>query len=1048
MSDSDGKRLVIDLESPDIISKKSKMLTLEAADLVPKPTVVHSSTNPRKVLHKSVRKHSPSKRRLSTLQSGSAKKPKLSKTTTPTVGPLSELLVSGVETHRSDDKHIDKRTKDNPSSTMSHMTCQIPRSDAAASVDPGPDPSNSEPPHVDLESSSSVLDENEDVSDVADTESSSWHPSEEQEDDDEDEPLHRSRRLSSGSHSRTLDRKSSRQIHKNRRERIRSSTEENTKKFSLSVNTDDSPGSDDYCWICHKVGRMVICSCCPRVYHPSCLCLSEFPDVWLCPECQDLTVAECLLHRPRNWRDITSAQVQRMLYFLIDRLAMQSWAEHFREPVDTQKVAGYASIVFYPMDLRTLYLRNKNGRYASPQAFLHDFRWIVHNCIVFNGVNSALTNQVRLLNRTCLRELALMKACPKCYLNRVPALRLLPSTTEVLPLLTNQEWLTSSNETLGLAAPQPLGTPNVPRSSVSSDDGSLDHWWFCRLCDDVHPLVWVRLQHYPLWPAKVMAVDGDSLLVMFFGDYEVTLAPTGSAQLHSENRANNPSFLTKANGAIGLPALEPITSPASVGASSTRTPTPPPPPISPVSVCGRSSKGLLTDSGVDTNYRQAVAELSYHVYLIQQRYPKFKLPESSLEYSKKHVNRFYAVCRDSTQVKGNPTKDQVQFPLLVNTHPSVCMEPITSDTNVNPLSNRQCNFAADRPTEAYPEPLLSRVAASIRDTAGNNAMATVAHESEAARVEYLDPKHTPVLNSPQAGNDASSTTNAHDLLPGPLHPIPASAKEECNSSDEVHSLLQRFRSQFDEILVNLEEKWQLSRKDASGVDGRCVSPILGSLTIEQGAQTVAPHLTDSFVQKSEESQYPDGVTTATSGVQRNSTGSLNALQAAIMEGEIDRLDRENRRLNLLLAFTRAEMSWEMRHRIMELRRVWNFELSSILDAASKIWEQDLIRIVDAVKRKQWCAYCGRLAYYYCCWNTCYCNNVCQSKHWASHINVCVQARVQTVTSTGHTDSESHLRPHHHNPPQQQPSAPLSSPLVGNHLSSSANAGRWSMTSGS
>ncbi|CAH8524298.1 unnamed protein product [Dicrocoelium dendriticum] len=597
-----------------------------------------------------------------------------------------------------------------------------------------------------------------------------------------------------------------------------------------------------------------------------------------------------------------------------------------------------------------------------------------------------------------------MKACPKCYLNRVPALRLLPSTAEVLPLLTNQEWRASSNNTDTLATPQPDDVPTVPKSSVPSADENLDHWWFCRLCDEVHPLVWVRLQHYPLWPAKVMAVDGDSLLVMFFGDYEVTLAPAGSAQLHSENRVSHPSLLTKSNGTTNLPALEPAISPTSVGASSTRTPTPPP--ISPVSVCGRSSKGLLTDSGVDASYKQAVAELNYNVYLIQQRYPNFKLPANSLEYSKKQVNRYYAACCDNTQVKSKRTEGQARFPLRVSTHvSSSCMEPVTSDTGSNPLPSRQRSLTNDPPGEAYPEPLLSRVAASIRDTAGSSALTTVNPEPEAPRTEYLDHSNIPMLDTARAMNDASSATNVRDLLPGPLHPIPDSAKEECNSSDEIHSLLQRFRSQFEEVLINLEEKWHLARKDSDGVDRPTVPPALSSFTNEQEAQTTTPHLTDSFVQKSEEPPYLDGAATATSGVQRTHTGSLSALQAAIMEGEIHRLDRENQRLNLLLAFTRAEMAWEMRHRIMELRRVWNFELSSIMDAASKIWEQDLIRIVDAVKRKQWCAYCGRLAYYYCCWNTCYCNNVCQSKHWASHINVCVQARTQNVTSAGHSDTE-------------------------------------------
>ncbi|KAH8861568.1 Protein kinase C-binding protein 1 [Schistosoma japonicum] len=83
--------------------------------------------------------------------------------------------------------------------------------------------------------------------------------------------------------------------------------------------------SDDYCWICHNPGEVVICSCCPRVFHSSCLYMTDFPDVWLCPECQDLILAECSLYQLKSWCTITNDQLKRMLLFLLDRLSRQSW---------------------------------------------------------------------------------------------------------------------------------------------------------------------------------------------------------------------------------------------------------------------------------------------------------------------------------------------------------------------------------------------------------------------------------------------------------------------------------------------------------------------------------------------------------------------------------------------------------------------------------------------------------------------------------------------------------------------------------------------------
>lgn len=77
------------------------------------------------------------------------------------------------------------------------------------------------------------------------------------------------------------------------------------------------------------------------------------------------------------------------------------------------------------------------------------------------------------------------------------------------------------------------------------------------------------------------------------------------------------------------------------------------------------------------------------------------------------------------------------------------------------------------------------------------------------------------------------------------------------------------------------------------------------------------------------------------------------LQERMMEAEILRMEQEVQRLNVLVRYTRAEMGLEMQRRIGELRRIWNDELIAIMEAASRIWEYDVIRIVDIVKRRQW-----------------------------------------------------------------------------------------------
>lgn len=53
-------------------------------------------------------------------------------------------------------------------------------------------------------------------------------------------------------------------------------------------------------------------------------------------------------------------------------------------------------------------------------------------------------------------------------------------------------------------------------------------------------------------------------------------------------------------------------------------------------------------------------------------------------------------------------------------------------------------------------------------------------------------------------------------------------------------------------------------------------------------------------------------------------------------------------------------------------------------------EEDKARCIEETKSKQWCAQCGRKALFYCCWNTAYCDHLCQQAHWHTHQRKCAQ----------------------------------------------------------
>ncbi|XP_077869213.1 MYND-type zinc finger-containing chromatin reader ZMYND8-like [Saccoglossus kowalevskii] len=66
------------------------------------------------------------------------------------------------------------------------------------------------------------------------------------------------------------------------------------------------------------------------------------------------------------------------------------------------------------------------------------------------------------------------------------------------------------------------------------------------------------------------------------------------------------------------------------------------------------------------------------------------------------------------------------------------------------------------------------------------------------------------------------------------------------------------------------------------------------------------------------------------------------------------------------------------------------------------------KAIKETKKKQWCAYCGKEAIFYCCWNTSYCDYPCQQTHWKEHMNVCTQA-TNSGTPTDQTDYDTQVR---------------------------------------
>ncbi|XP_019715300.1 protein kinase C-binding protein 1-like isoform X10 [Hippocampus comes] len=197
--------------------------------------------------------------------------------------------------------------------------------------------------------------------------------------------------------------------------------------------------NDFYCWLCHREGQVLCCELCPRVYHAKCLKLPDEPEGdWFCPECEKITVAECIETQSKAMTMLTIEQLSYLLKFALQkmkqpgdhpRLSSRSphaastqrktfnWTELFHKPVSLDQHPDYAEYIFHPMDLCTLEKNIQKKMYGCTEAFSADVKWILHNCIIYNGGNHKLTATAKVIVKICEHEMNEIEICPECYLS-------------------------------------------------------------------------------------------------------------------------------------------------------------------------------------------------------------------------------------------------------------------------------------------------------------------------------------------------------------------------------------------------------------------------------------------------------------------------------------------------------------------------------------------------------------------------------------------------------------------------------------------------------
>ncbi|XP_055538809.1 bromodomain-containing protein homolog isoform X2 [Wyeomyia smithii] len=77
--------------------------------------------------------------------------------------------------------------------------------------------------------------------------------------------------------------------------------------------------------------------------------------------------------------------IESVLHRILDQLEAKDIQEIFREPVDTDEVADYLTVVKHPMDLGTMRTKLKTGYYTSIEDLESDFALMIQNCLTYNN---------------------------------------------------------------------------------------------------------------------------------------------------------------------------------------------------------------------------------------------------------------------------------------------------------------------------------------------------------------------------------------------------------------------------------------------------------------------------------------------------------------------------------------------------------------------------------------------------------------------------------------------------------------------------------------
>ncbi|XP_070104015.1 MYND-type zinc finger-containing chromatin reader ZMYND8 isoform X32 [Equus przewalskii] len=761
--------------------------------------------------------------------------------------------------------------------------------------------------------------------------------------------------------------------------------------------------NDFYCWVCHREGQVLCCELCPRVYHAKCLRLTSEPEGdWFCPECEKITVAECIETQSKAMTMLTIEQLSYLLKFAIQKMK-QPGTDAFQKPVPLEQHPDYAEYIFHPMDLCTLEKNAKKKMYGCTEAFLADAKWILHNCIIYNGGNHKLTQIAKVVIKICEHEMNEIEVCPECYL-----------------------------------------------AACQKRDN-----WFCEPCSNPHPLVWAKLKGFPFWPAKALRDKDGQVDARFFGQHDRAWVPINNCYLMSKeipfsvkktksifNSAMQEMevYVENIRRKFGVFNYSPFRTPYTPNSQYQMLLDPTNPSAGAAKIDKQEKVKLNFDMTASPKILMSKPMLSGGT---GRRISLSDMPRSPMstnssvhtgsdveqDAEKKATSSHFSASEESMDFldksTASPASTKTGQAGSLSGSPKPfspqAAAPITTKTDKTSTTGSILNLNLDRSKaemdlkelsesvqqQSTPVPLISpkrqirsRFQLNLDKTIEScKAQLVVGKAPPSTTAGSQSPPETPVLTrsssqTPTAGVTATTSTTSTVTAPAatatgspvkkqrPLLPketAPAVQRVVWNSSTVQQKEITQSPSTSTITLVTSTQSSPLVT--SSGSTSTLASSVSADLPIATASADVAADIA-KYTSKMMDA-IKGTMTEIYNDLSKNTTGSTIA--------EIRRLRIEIEKLQWLHQQELSEMKHNLELTMAEMRQSLEQERDRLIAEVKKQLELEKQQAVDETKKKQWCANCKKEAIFYCCWNTSYCDYPCQQAHWPEHMKSCTQS---------------------------------------------------------